>query len=87
MIYSMWFIRILADFVIGDSIILNRPFVYFTNIKIIMLAYFIYYCVNSKRVIPQLLIVGFILIHVALFVNMLSNGEINTSMYRFFWEQ
>ena len=87
MIYSMWFIRILADFVIGASIILNRPFVYFTNIKIIMLAYFIYYCVNSKRVIPQLLIVGFILIHVALFVNMLSNGEINTSMYRFFWEQ
>lgn len=87
MIYSMWFIRILADFVIGDSIILNRPFVYFTNVKIFMLAYFIYYCVRTKKVFPQLLIVGFILIHVALFINILSNGEVNTAMFRFFWQQ
>lgn len=84
--YSLWFIRILADFVVGDSIILNRPFVYVYNLKIVMLAYFVVFCLRTKQKMPQLIALSFILIHIMLFLNVLSNGEINTSMFNFFWQ-
>ena len=86
-LYSLWFVRILADFVVGDSIILNRPFVYVYDIKIIMLAYFLYYCFSVKRnTFYFLLGSSFILMHIALFLNLLSNGEVNTSEFHFFWQ-
>lgn len=84
--YSLWFIRILADFVVGDSIILNRPFVYVYNLKIVMLAYFVVFCLRTKQKLPQLIALSFILNHIILFLNVLSNGEINTSMFKFFWQ-
>ena len=85
-IYSLWFVRILADFVVGDSIILNRPFVYVYDIKIVMLAYFLHYCFNSKRVLLLLLGSAFVLVHIAMLLNLLSNGDINTSKFFFFWQ-
>ncbi|WP_297678049.1 EpsG family protein [uncultured Bacteroides sp.] len=85
-IYSLWFVRILADFVVGDSIILNRPFVYVYNLKIVMLAYFTVFCLRTKQKIPLLIACSFILIHIILFLNVLSNGEVNTSMFKFFWQ-
>ena len=85
-IYSLWFVRILADFVVGDSIILNRPFVYVYDIKIVMLAYFLHYCFNSKRVLFLLLGSAFVLVHIAMLLNLLSNGDINTSKFFFFWQ-
>lgn len=85
-IYSLWFIRILADFIVGESIILNRPFVYVYNVQIIMLAYFLYYCFNIKKVICYVIGGAFVLLHLALLLNLLSNGEVNTSAFRFFWQ-
>lgn len=86
-IYSLWFIRILADFSVGDSIILNRPFVYVYNFKIIMLAYFVNYCFKTKRKLPIVLATAFLFIHIVLFLNVISNGVVNTSMFRFFWQK
>lgn len=85
-LYSLWFVRIMADFIVGDSIILNRPFVYFYNIKMIILAYFAYYCVKTRRWLPQLLVLIIFMLHIAMFVNMQSNGIINTSRFSFFWQ-
>lgn len=86
-IYSLWFIRILADFIVGDSIILNRPFVYVYNFKIVMLSYFMYYCFQTKKKGTQILGCIFLLVHVTLFLNVISNGEVNTSMFTFFWQK
>lgn len=85
-LYTLWFIRIIADFIVGDSIILNRPFMYFYNVKMIILSYFMYYCVMSKRWLPQSLALIVVLLHIAMFVNMQSNGIINTSRFSFFWQ-
>lgn len=86
-LYSLWFIRILADFVVGESIILNRPFVYVYNLKIVMLAYFVVFCFRTKQKIPLLTASSVVLIHLLLFLNILSNGEINTSEFNFFWQE
>ncbi len=49
MLYSMWFVRVFTNFAFGDSIVLNRPFVFFTDISIAMAAFFTYYCFKSKN--------------------------------------
>lgn len=85
-IYSLWFIRILADFIVGESIILNRPFVYVYNLKIVMLAYFVIFCFRKGGIKLSLLAFSVILIHIALFFNVLSNGKVNTSEFNFFWQ-
>ena len=116
MLYSMWVIRILSDYAIGSSIVLNRPFVFFEDIKVAMIAFFTYYCLKSKapelferknmtrkrakkkRIVLfkqrdikkrnltlRLLGIAMIGVHVVIFIYILSNGEINTSAYTFFW--
>ncbi|MBR1557305.1 MAG: EpsG family protein [Prevotella sp.] len=85
-IYSLWFVKIMAEFLTGDSIILNRPFVYLVNYKMIMFSFFTYYCFKNKNMYFHLLGLFFILWHIAKFLLMLSNGELNTSKFTFFWE-
>lgn len=85
-IYSLWYVKIMAEFLTGDSIILNRPFVYIGNYKMIMLSFFTYYCFKNKNMYFHLLGLFFILWHIAKFLLMLSNGELNTSKFTFFWE-
>ena len=86
MLYTMWVIRILTNFALGDSIILNRPFVYFTDISIAMVAFFTYFCFKSKNIGYQILGWAMIFVHIAKFLFLLSNGELNTSAYTFFWQ-
>lgn len=87
-IYSLWYVKIMAEFLTGDSIILNRPFVYLLNYKMIMFSFFTYYCFNIKRkkIYFQLVGLFFIILHIAKFLLMLKNGELNTSKFMFFWE-
>ena len=86
MLYSMWFIRILTFFAFGDSIILNRPFVYFTDICIAIVAFFTYYCFKSKDLGKMLLGTAMFLVYFAMFLFILSNGKLNTSEFTFFWQ-
>lgn len=86
MIYTLWFISMFTDFVFGASIILTRPFVFFMNLRCVMLAYFAHFCLTSKNSIRKIIIWGIILLHVLLFVNIIRNGEKNTSAYTFVWQ-
>ena len=82
----MWFVRVFAIYAFGNSIILNRPFVFFTDISIAMAAFFTYYCFKSKEIGKILLGVAMILVYLVMFLFILSNGELNTSKYTFFWQ-
>ena len=86
MFYSLWFIRIITSFIVGSSIILNRPFAFFSNFNMIMSAYFVYYCFKSKKPIWQLFGVFYLLLYIAMFVYIVSNGDTNTSKFLFFWQ-
>lgn len=86
MFYTLFFIRVLADYFFGSSIILNRPFVYVSNINLVVLAFFVYYCFRSKSIIKKLCAVFLILLNMFMFLYILSNGSMNTSEFHFFWE-
>ena len=85
-VYSLWFVRILVEQITGDSIVLNRPFVYVYNFKLIILSCFLYYCFKTKTVMTQVLGAVFILFHIAMLLNIISYGEVNTSAFTFFWQ-
>lgn len=86
-IYSLWFIRIISALLVGGSIILNRPFAFFTNYRMIMYAYFVFYCMKSKRPMLQLFGGAYMLLFVLLFLHIISNGELNTAQFVFFWQR
>jgi len=86
MLYSMWFVRVLANFAFGSSITLNRPFIFFTDISIAMVAFFTYYCFKSKNTGKILLSIAMILVYLVMFLFILSNGKLNTSEFTFFWQ-
>jgi len=85
-VYSLWFIRIITTFLIGDSIILNRPFAFLTNFLMIMGAYLVYYCFKSRKMYLQLFGVLYMIVVFLLFIYIVSNGVINTSKFLFFWQ-
>ena len=85
-VYFLFFISIIAGHLFGSSIILNRPFVYVINFRFVMYAFFSYYCVKKKEGINQLLLLGFVLIHFAIFLNQITNGVVNKSRFLFFWD-
>lgn len=84
--YSLFFIRIIAEILTGDSIILNRPFVYVFNFKFVIYAFFAYYCFKVRSYMTIAMGVGFVLVHVLLLGNLLLNGGVNTSKFLFFWQ-
>lgn len=86
MMYTMWFVSILTDFVFGSSIILTRPFVFVINQRFIMLAYFAHFCVVGKSVLKKVIIAIIVLLHFLLFMNMMSNGVVNTTAFTFVWQ-
>ena len=85
-VYTLWFISILAGLLFGNSIILYRPFVYIVNFRMVMYAFFAYYCVKQKKSLYNLIFCVFVLLHLAMFLNIISNGEINKSRFLFFWD-
>ena len=86
MLYSMWFVRVFATYAFGDSITLNRPFIFFTDISIAMAAFFTYYCFKSKDTRKILLGIAMIIVYLVMFLFILSNGKLNTSEFTFFWQ-
>lgn len=85
-VYTLWFVSILGGHLFGNSIILYRPFVYVVNFRMVMYAFFAYYCVKHKSAVYSMFFYGFIVLHLAMFLNMISNGEINKSRFLFFWD-
>lgn len=86
MLYSMWFVRIFANFAFGDSITLNRPFVFFMDVGMAMVAFFTYYCFKSKNTGKIILGIAIIFVYLIMFLFILSNGKLNTSEFTFFWQ-
>ena len=86
MIYTGWFISVLSGLAFGSSITLSRPFVFFMLFQPVLWSFFIYYCFRKQKPLLSIYAIGFLLLQIALFVNIISFGEINTSAYTFFWQ-
>ena len=86
MFYSLWFVRVFTSFAFGNSITLSRPFVYFMDFGIAIVAFFTYYCFKSKKIGLLMLGAAMIVVYLITFLFVLSNGELNTSAYTFFWQ-
>ena len=83
-IYSLWFIRVISSFLVGDSIILNRPFSFFSNFNMIMYAYFTYYCFKSVKSAWRFFGVFYVLLFVLMFFYMVYTNDF--VKYSFFWQ-
>lgn len=86
MLYSMWFVRVFTNYALGTSVILNRPFVFFTDIGLVMLSFFTYYCFKSKKSGLLLLGTAMIAVNLIMFLFVVSNGKVTTTEYTFFWQ-
>ena len=84
--YSLWFLAFAAGIVAGKSFVLSRPLLYLAPFKMIVLAYFTHYCFSSKKVKEQIIGGMFVLIHLVLFINIISMGEANKAAFSFFWQ-
>ena len=87
MVYTSWFISVMSGLVFGKSITLSRPFVFFGLFQPILWSYVVYYCFKKQKPVYYLYAVSFIMLHVLIFLNIISYGEVNTSAYLFFWQQ
>ena len=83
-IYSLWFIRVISAFLVGDSIILNRPFSFFSNFNTIMYAYFVYYCFSSGKSTWRFFGVFYLLLFVLMFFYMVYTNDF--VKYSFIWQ-
>jgi hypothetical protein len=84
--YILWFCSFLIGLLVQHSFVLNRPLLYFTYFKLLVFAYFMYYCFKSNSLEDKIVGVIFVLIHMALFINIISMGEVNKSAFTFFWQ-
>lgn len=85
MLYSLWFIGVMASLLFGSSIILNRVVMYFTHFTSIIYSFFFYYCFKTKKDINYFVACVIILLYFALFINMVIN-PLTTAQFSFFWE-
>lgn len=84
--YTMWFISFIGGLAVGSSFVLNRPLLYLSNFKMVIMSFFTHYCLSSKKIGDKLLGILFIIIHIALFINIISMGDVNKSAFKFFWQ-
>lgn len=85
-IYSLWFVYVSFGLAVSDSIVLMRPFVYLADLQPVMMAFFCYYCFKQKKALYHIIAIGIMLIYIALFINIISYGNVNTSAFTFFWQ-
>lgn len=85
MLYSLWFIGVMASFLFGSSIILNRIVMYFTHFSPIVFSFFLYYCFSTKRTVDMAVGCVIILVFLALFINIVTN-PMSTAQFSFFWQ-
>lgn len=86
MIYTGWFISVTGGLIFGKSIVLYRPFVFFVDFQPLLWSFVVYYALKKQKPVYYLYGILFILLHVVLFLNIVSYGEVNTSAYTFFWQ-
>ena len=86
MLYSLYFVSILLSLILGGSIILNRLTYFFVNFQILVYSLFVYYCFVSKKAVLQVVGILLMLIHIPLFINIISNPN-STAQFLFFWQQ
>lgn len=86
MIYTGWFISVTGGLIFGKSIILYRPFVFFVDFQPLLWSFVVYYALKKQKPVYYLYGILFILLHVVIFLNIVSYGEVNTSAYTFFWQ-
>lgn len=87
MFYSLYFLGVILTLLLEKSIILNRVAMFFTIFQLIMLSVLAHYCLNIKKGYKyQLVGIMVLLLHIPLFLNMISNPN-STTPYLFFWQQ
>ena len=86
-IYILYFIGTIARIIFAKSVILERPFRYFSYFELIVAAYFINYLFkHSKSSFYQLILLLIVGIYILLFGATLYRGETNTAKFLFFWQ-
>lgn len=87
MFYSLYFLGVILTLLLEKSIILNRVAMFFTIYQLIMLSALVHYCFNHKKGYKyQLVGIMVLLLHIPLFLNIISNPNSSTQ-YLFFWQQ
>lgn len=84
--YTFWFLSFVGGIIAGKSYVLERPLLYLMNFKLLILAYLTHYCFSSKNITKRLVGAVFVFIYIVLFINIISMGEANKSMFTFFWQ-
>lgn len=86
--YNLYFIGVLSRIIFSFSYILLRPFLYFTYIKMIVLAYLIHYLWRNIKLKGMLIFLTITLLLVTLhFVPFIVNGEENNTLFEFYWNK
>jgi hypothetical protein len=85
--YNLYFVgRILSLLFLG-SIVLQRPFLYLTSMKLIIASYLLYYLwIYFKRSINGVVFFTIIFCYLLLFIALIYRGESNMAQFVFFWQ-
>lgn len=86
--YNLYFIGVITRILFSFSFILLRPFLYFTFVKMIILAYFIHFLwknIKQKNMLVSLILTLFLV--TLSFVPFVINGEENNTIFEFYWDK
>ena len=86
-IYILYFFGTITRIIFARSVILERPFRYFSYFELIVASYFIYYLfTHLKSSFNKLIFFLIVGIYILLFSAMIYNCETNTAKFLFFWQ-
>lgn len=81
-IYNLYFIGVLIRYAFLTSLLIQRVNYYFYFFKFVIAAHTLLYAKKHNK----LIFVALIFLYLLLFIGTLSSMEINTSLYKFFWQ-
>lgn len=81
-IYNLFFIGVLIRYAFLTSLLIQRVNYYFYFFRFIIAAYTLLYAKNHNKFI----FIALVLLILLYFIGTLSSMEINTSLYKFFWQ-
>jgi len=87
--YNIYFVGTVFSLLVMGNIILERPILYFSSMKMIVVSYLLYYLWRHKKPeINSLIFVIIVIVYIALFIASIVNGVNRPELkvvYHFFW--
>lgn len=85
--YNLYFVGSLLSLILSGSIVLQRPILYFSSMRLIVASYFIYYLWKKfKKNINGLVFLLITTFYLLLFFALIYRGDTNTAQFVFFWQ-